>query len=52
MIYGIMCASALVLAAHVAYTLATSGWQQVGDNFDAIADKIWHIDNVYKGEMQ
>lgn len=29
MIYGIMCVSALALATHVAYTVATAGWQQL-----------------------
>lgn len=51
MIYGIMCASALAIAVHVAYTLATSGWQQVGDNFDAVADKVWHIENTFTEEF-
>lgn len=50
-LFGMMCGLAFVLATYVFYTAYTSGWQAVGDKFDTLADKVWHIENVYEGEM-
>lgn len=50
MLFGIACSSALLLATYIGYTALRYGWQEVGDTFDRVADKIWHISNVYEGE--
>lgn len=46
--FGIMCGLSLLGGTYVAYTVATAGWQAVGDKFDGLCDMVWHIDNVYE----
>ncbi|MCW0953279.1 hypothetical protein OIT44_04210 [Weissella ceti] len=46
-LFGMMCGVAGAVASYVFYTASTSGWQAVGDKLDALADKVWHIENTF-----
>lgn len=50
-IWSAMCILFLAFGGRLAYVYATQGKQAVGDELDAAMDKVWHIDNVHKGEM-
>lgn len=47
-LFGMMCGGSLLAATYIMYTGLTYGWQAAGDQFDAFADMIWHINNVYE----
>lgn len=53
-VLSLLCAVMFVggagLLVYVAITEYDKGWQYLGNQFDAIADKVWHIDNVYEGD--
>lgn len=50
-LFGVACGGSLLAATYIAYTAATSGWQVVGDKFDRVCDMVYHINNVYEGEI-
>lgn len=50
-VWALMCWSSVLGFSYLGYTWAVSGWDTVEEKLDQAMDMIWHIDNVYEGEM-